>query len=129
VPHIVIEYSANVGDHHDINRLVDAVHTAALADGLAPADGLRTRAARRDHYCIADGQPDHAFIAIMVRIGPGREALAKTRFLTAILDAAEAHIDATATPLAIAWSAEIQEIDGEFRVNRNHVRARIHGEA
>ena len=38
-----------------------------------------------------------------------------------ILDAAEAHTMGESSALDIAWSLEVQEIDAEFRVNRNHV--------
>lgn len=125
MPHITIEHSANVGVHHDIAALVDAVHAAALEHGLVPSDGLRTRAVGRDHYRVADGHPDHAFIAIAVRIGPGRDATAKSSFLETVLDAAEARIASDGGPLAVAWSAELTEIDERFRINRNHVRTRI----
>ena len=129
MPHITIEYSANVADHHDIDALVAAVHDAALDHGLPPADGLRTRAARRDDYRVADGDPDFAFVAIAVRIAPGRDADRKAEFIETLLNAAEAHTDAeaaaTGSPLAIMWSIELSEIDPFFRINRNHVRTRI----
>lgn len=130
MPHITIEYSANVGEHHDIDALVSAVHRTALANGLPAVDALRTRAAVRTHYRIADGHPDHAFVAIAVRIGPGREADAKHRFLVDVLDAAEAQIASDgSSPLAVAWSIELTEIDPEFRINRNHVRTRLQEKA
>ena len=125
MPHITIEHSANVGVHHDIAALVDAVHAAALEHGLAPSDGLRTRAVGRDHFRVADGRPDHAFVAISVRIGPGRNAAAKSSFLETVLNAAETRIASEGGPLAVAWSAELTEIDEQFRINRNHVRTRI----
>ncbi len=127
MPHITIEYSANVGEYHDIGRLVDVVHAAALDDGLAPLDGLRTRAVSRDHYRVADGQPDHAFIAIAARIGPGRDLETKQTFIRRVLDAAEHHLEQTPSPLSVAWSIEIIEIDAATRLNRNHVRTRMQG--
>ena len=123
--HITIEYSANLADHHDIEALVETVHEAAAAHGLAPLDGLRTRAVARTHYRIADGDPDHAFAAIAVRVGPGRDPAARRSFLETVLEAAEAHVAATPSPLAVAWSAELTEMDAAFRINRNGVRARI----
>lgn len=124
MPHITIEYSGNVADHHDIDALVAAVHAAALAHGLAPVDALRTRAVARQHYRVATGDPDFAFVAITARMAPGRAAVDKQTFLAAVLDTAEAHVEADDGPLAIAWSAELTELDPEFRINRNHVRAR-----
>jgi 5-carboxymethyl-2-hydroxymuconate isomerase len=122
MPHITIEYSANVADHHDIQALVNTVHGAALDHGLPPLDGLRTRAVARTHYRIADGDSGHAFIAIHARIGPGRAAEEKRTFITAMLDAAEAEVGTEHGPLAIAWSVEVTELDADFRINRNHVR-------
>ncbi len=125
MPHITIEYSANLADHHDVQSLVNAVHEAALQHGLPPLDGLRTRATGRDQYRIADGDPLNAFVAIAVRIGPGRDAAAKSSFIETLLDAAEAHVGAEPSELAIAWSIELNEIDPDLRINRNYVRARM----
>ena len=128
MPHVIIEYSANVAEHHDIDELVEVVHAAALADGLPALDALRTRAEERTAFRIADCAPTNAFVAIHARIGPGRDADAKQRFLTAVLDAAEAHLAGGplgSSPLDIAWSVELTEIDPEFRINRNHVRPAV----
>ncbi|MEE9415606.1 MAG: hypothetical protein V3V01_10000 [Acidimicrobiales bacterium] len=129
MPHITIEYSTNIAEHHDIAALVEAVHSAALTNGLAAIEALRTRAVAREHFLIADGHPDNAFVAISARIGPGRDAEAKAKFLAAVLDAAEGQVNSKVNPLAIAWSIEVSEIDADFRINRNHVRARMQSEA
>ncbi len=128
VPHITIEYSQNLADHHDIDALVEAVHQAALDHGLPPPDGLRTRAVGRDIYRIADSDPQHAFVAIAIRIGPGRTTAEKASFVEAVLDAAEAQVAGEEGPLAIAWSAELTVIDDAFRINRNYVRAAMAGD-
>jgi len=125
VPHLVIEYSANVADHHDIRALVDVVHAAALSHGLAATDALRTRAVGRDLYRIADGHEANAFVAIQGRIAPGRDAATKRSFTEAVLDAAEAQVGSEQGPLAIAWSIELTEIDPASRINRNRVRERM----
>lgn len=125
VPHVLVEYSANVADHHDIDALVEAVHTGALQTGVPPLAGLRTRAFARSAYRIADCHSSNAFVAVVVRIGPGRDAQTKTGLLEAVLDAAAQQIASEHGPLAIAWSAEIQEIDEAFRINRNHIRQRM----
>ncbi len=125
MPHLVVEYSDNVARHHDIDELLAVVHDAALATGLPPLAGLRTRGVSRAHYRIATGDPDFAFIAIVARIGPGRSPDDKTAFLNAVLDAAEAEVDRAGGPLVVSWSIEIQEIDAGFRINRNHIRSRL----
>lgn len=125
MPHITIEHSANVAEHHDVDALVDVVHAAAIEHGLAPLAALRTRAVTRDHYRVADGDPRFAFVAITCRVAPGRDLDTKRSFITRLLDAAEARIDAEDGPLAIAWSIELTELDRDLRINRNHVRTAL----
>ena len=122
MPHIVIEHSANLDSHADVDGLVALIHEAALDDGLPPADGLRTRAVARSAYRIADGDPRWAFVAVTARIGAGRADAEKRRFLDRLVDEADGWISGV-EHLAIALSVELQEIDPAWRVNRNHVRA------
>ena len=121
MPHIIIEYSDNLDEVIDIEDLVDAVHSAALSDGLPALNGLRTRAAARKHYRVADGTPEFAFVALLARMGPGRSSTEKKRFLGALVDAVEAVVDPHRDRCPVSLSVEIQEIDPEMRVNRNHV--------
>lgn len=125
MPHIIIEHSANLADHVDVQGLVDLVHEAALADGLAAVPALRTRAASREHYRIADGDPSFGFVALTARVRPGRSAEERIRFLTALIDAVDERLAPLRDRLAVALSAEVQEIDAEFRINRNRVRTSI----
>ncbi|MGZ0219180.1 MAG: hypothetical protein ACKVIY_09215 [Acidimicrobiales bacterium] len=125
MPHIIIEYSANVADHHDVDALIAVIHETATATHIGPLGAMRTRATCREQYRIADGHTDNAMVSIIARLGPGREPEEKTAFISTVLDAAEAQLATEDSPLAIAWSMEVQEIDAQFRVNRNHVAARL----
>ncbi len=131
MPHVTIEFSANVCSTQrgpvDIDALVDAVHDAALATGTASVDALRTRAVGRNHVAIGDRHPDNGFIAVTARVGPGRSDEEKQRLASALLDAVEDVVgDDVATMML---SAEVQEIDPRFRVNRNHLRPAIEARA
>ena len=81
MPHITVEYSANVAEHHDIDALVGVVHQTALDHGLPAVSGLRTRAAERTHYRVATGDPRFAFVAIHCRVGSGRETEVQREFI------------------------------------------------
>jgi 5-carboxymethyl-2-hydroxymuconate isomerase len=72
MPHLTVEYSANLRKKIDIQKLVEAVHQAALHTGVFEVAAVRTRAAGREHYVVADGHRDNAFVAIFVRVAPGR---------------------------------------------------------
>ena len=125
MPHIIIEHSANLADLTDIDALVAAVHQAALDDGLPALDALRTGAAPRDHYRIADGDPSYGFVAVTARIGPGREPEAVERFLTRLIDTVDEALAHLLPDHPVALSAEVQLIDPTMRINRNHVRTHL----
>jgi len=128
MPHLIVEYTANVALHHDVDALLDALQQAILDMAVAPVPGVRIRAIQLDHYRIADNSdPNHAFVAMAARIGPGRDAATKTMLINTLLDTAEAQFATESSPLIIAWSAEVQQIDAEFRVNRNHIATAMKG--
>jgi 5-carboxymethyl-2-hydroxymuconate isomerase len=122
MPHLIVEYSANLEARVDITRLLAAIHAAALDTGIFPIGGLRTRAARRDVYRVADGHVDNAFVHVQARIGAGRtpearQAAAERIFAALKLETAAAF---TATPLGL--TLEIVEIDpvGSLKHNNLH---------
>ena len=125
MPHIIIEYSDNLEGPLPIQGMVDRVHQTALDHGLPALDALRTRAAGREHFRIADGDPTNALIALTARIGPGRDSATKSSFLEALMAALEETIEPISSEFAVALSAEIQEIDPQLRINHNHVRTRL----
>ena len=125
MPHIIIEYSANLDELTDIDALVAAVHQAALDDGLPALAALRTRAVSRRHYRIADGDPAHGFVCVIARIGPGRAPEAVQRFLTRLIDTIDEALEPLQPDHPMAISAEVQLIDPALRINRNHIRAHL----
>ena len=120
MPHLIIEHSANVAELIDIDTLVDALHDAALATGVAPLDALRTRAVAREHYAIADRHPANAFIAVTARLGAGRVDEEKRLLLDALMAALDRTLgDAQRN---VMLSVEYQEIDPDLRINKNNLR-------
>jgi len=123
MPHLIIEYSANVEDAVDVSQLVIAMHGAALATGVAPIDALRTRAVAREHYAIADCDPSNKFIAVTARLGAGRSDDEKDSFVEVLMAALDAFLgDKQST---IMLSVEYQEIDPARRINKNNLRSAI----
>ena len=122
MPHIIIEHSANLDADLDMAALAMTIHEAALATGVFPIGGCRTRVARRDIYVIGDGHPDNRFIHIQARIGAGRtEAVrqAAAEKIFAALKQATAEVFAS-KPLGL--TLEIVEIEpvGAMKHNNLH---------
>ena len=87
MPHVVVEFSANLRGRADVPRLLRTVHDAALATGVFPRGGTRTRAEERTDYLIADGHPDNAFVHVTLRIGHGRDLETRKRAGQQVFDA------------------------------------------
>ena len=122
MPHQIIEYSANLESRMDIQALVDGLHENAMGiDGL-PLGGLRTRAARRDNYQVADEHPDNAFVHMVLKLGHGRDQETKQRFGEAIFSALCHLLEPVSSTSPLAISFEIQEIDAVLTWKKNNLR-------
>ncbi len=122
MPHLIVEYSANLEKSVDIPALLRAVHGAALATGVFPIGGLRTRAERREHYVIADGHADNGFIHVQVRIGAGRAADVRQTAAEQIFAAVKAATALVFATHALGLTLEMVEIDpvGTLKHNNLH---------
>jgi len=123
MPHLTVEYSANLKKKIDIQRLVEAVHQAALHTGVFEVAAVRTRAAGRDHYVIADGHRDNAFVAISVRVAPGRSPETRKRLGQEIFDAACTFLKDVYATTPLAISLEVQEIDNTAAFRKKNLDA------
>ncbi|MCL6467349.1 MAG: 5-carboxymethyl-2-hydroxymuconate isomerase, partial [Ralstonia sp.] len=65
MPHVIIEYTANVEADARIPELMRVLNDVLIgyAD-VFPIGGIRTRALRLDQYRMADGAEDDAFIHV-----------------------------------------------------------------
>lgn len=121
MPHIIVEYSQNLEQRIDVQGLLDALHETAIASGVFPLGGARTRAARREAYTIADGHPDNAYVHVQLRIGHGRDEETKRSAAQALFDTATAYLaqDFARNPLGI--SLELVEIDPAYSFKQNNL--------
>ena len=121
MPHLVIEHSANLEGRVDLAALVRHLHEAALATGVFPEKGTRTRAARRELYRIADGHPDNAFLHVVLRIGHGRDLETRKRAGDAVFEALCRFVEDDQAVNPLALSCEIQEIHPELSWRKNNL--------
>lgn len=121
MPHQIIEYSANLEPDLDIAKLVEVMHQAAVALDALPIGGIRTRAARRDVYRVADSHPDNTFINVTLRVAP-RPPEVKKEVGEALFQALRDFVQPLFDERPVALSLEIQEIDAEFRWKHSNIR-------
>lgn len=125
MPHIVVEYSANLEAQVDPRALVQALHDAALKTGVFPLGGLRTRAERRDIFMVADGDPDNAFVAVVARIGHGRDEETRKRVAAALMGALEHETREAFRSRGLGLTVEVAEIDPVASLKRNNLHERL----
>ena len=122
MPHQIVEYSANLESRISISDLIDKLHETAAEIDAFPLGGLRTRAARRVHYKIADGHPDNQFLHLTWKLGHGRsEEVRKEageRMFSVLCEFLEPV--SSCSPLAISF--EIQEIHPVLTFKQNNLR-------
>lgn len=121
MPHIVVEYSANIRDRLELPRLIESLHTTAIGTGVFPIGGARTRAAERTHYRIADGHPDNAFVHVSLMIGAGRDMETKKRASQAIFDALVAHTAPLFAQIPLGLTLEVRELDPDLSYKHNNL--------
>lgn len=121
MPHQIIEYSANLEADLDIDTLVQTMHDAAVGLDALPIGGIRTRAARRDVFRVADSHPDNTFINVTLRIAP-RPPEIKKEVGEQLFNALRQFVQRVFDERPMALSLEIQEIDAEFRWKHSNIR-------
>jgi 5-carboxymethyl-2-hydroxymuconate isomerase len=123
MPHVIVEYSSNLEPLVDIPDLVRSVHAAALSTGVFDLAAVRTRAARRDCYVIADGHPENCFVAVAVRIAPGRSDETRHRLGSSIFEALCNYLEQIMPASPIVISLEVQQVDATATFRKNDLGA------
>jgi 5-carboxymethyl-2-hydroxymuconate isomerase len=121
MPHIRVEYSANLDDAIDVPRLLKALHGTALATGVFPVGGTRTRAIRVRDYRIADGDPENGFVHVTVQMGHGRDLETRKRVGQQLFDALTGALDSVFSKRPLGLSLEIQELDPVLNYKKNNL--------
>lgn len=122
MPHFSIEYSANLDDDLDMNGFCDCLRRVGIETGVFPLAGIRVRALRCETYSIADGDPQHGFIDIHVRLGKGRDEDTKKRATAQIFAAARGYLEPVLQKRPIGLSLEMREIDPDLSPKYNTIR-------
>jgi 5-carboxymethyl-2-hydroxymuconate isomerase len=122
MPHLMIDYSANVEPDVDIGGLCNTLRDVAASIDAFPLAGVKVRAVRVDHYAIADGNPEHGFIDISVRIREGRDMETKQNAAQKIFEAANEFVADFMQRRSLALSLELRDIDAALSPKSGSIR-------
>lgn len=125
MPHITVEYSANLEAHVEMTDLMWVIHDVALKTGVFPLGGIRVRAARRDLYIVADGNPENCFIHVTLLIGVGRSAETKKAACDTIFQAVCDQLAEPFERIPLAISLTLNELNPELTYRHNNLHKRL----
>jgi 5-carboxymethyl-2-hydroxymuconate isomerase len=129
MPHFTLEYSANLDARVDMGKVVEVVRKAAAETGIFPLGGIRVRAIRCEHYAIADGSAQFGFLAMLLRLGEGRDLATRKKAGEHVFKALAGHLDPVfgASPFALSFDMQIN--DKEMSWKRNNIHEALKAEA
>ena len=129
MPHFTIEYSANLDARVDMGKVVEVVRKAAAETGVFPLGGIRVRAIRCEHYAIADGRANYGFLAMVLRLGEGRDLATRKQAGEHIFKALSGYLDPVFAGSKFALSFDMQVNDKETSWKRNNIHDALKMEA
>jgi 5-carboxymethyl-2-hydroxymuconate isomerase len=122
MPHFTIEYSANLEPRVDVAAVCELVRKAAVETGIFPLGGIRVRAVRCEHFAIADGRADLGFLAMLLRLGEGRDLATRKTAGEHIFKALSAYLDPVfaQSKFALSFDMQINDKDTSWKRNNMH---------
>jgi len=133
VPHLTLEYSANLANEASVGQLCTTLAQVldaqrdAQGERVYPRGGIRTRALRCEQYSIADGDPQNAFMHGCLKIGAGRSEAVRKATGDAVFDAIKTHFAQAFASHGLALSLEIVEFSEAGTWKHNNLHARLKG--
>lgn len=110
MPHLTLEYSANLSDALDPPALLAGINAELAASGHFAEPDIKSRATRLDDYLIGLHNNGRGFVHVRLAILSGRTPEVKKELSAAVLAALQAGVPAV-DGMAIQLSAEIVDLD------------------
>ena len=111
MPHMTVEYSANVEEDVDIHAFCKAMRDAMIETGIFPLGGIRVRAFPCETYVIADGTENYAYMHMICRVGHGRPEDVRSTAADQLYTAAETFLKPKIGERPFALSLDFGELD------------------
>ena len=121
MPHLIVEYSANIEDKIALDGLLDKLHASAVESGMFPLGGIRIRAYRADNYRIADCDPDNGYVHVTAIVGHGRPLDQRERVSRTLFDMISTHLEPLFENSPLAISFNMREFDPVLNLKKNNL--------
>lgn len=120
--HFIYEYSANLpAEQLDLQGLMAKMHTAAAATGVFPLSGMRSRAIRCEDYRIGEGDPNHGFLNLSMKVGHGRDLETRMAMGRTLFELLIEHLQPVFASRGLAVSFEMRELEEHVKFNHRNI--------
>ena len=110
MPHLTVEYSANIEDRAEITEFCAIMRDAMIETGIFPLGGIRVRAFPCQTYVIADGAQDYGYLHMICRVGHGRDESVRAAAAETLYAAAEDWLKPRMVDRPFALSLDLDEL-------------------
>lgn len=114
MPQLILEYSANIIEKNDVKAVFPLLH-AVLSQGLpAQLGNCKSSAIECKDYYIADGQPQHAFILVNLKVLAGRSDETLQKVGEKLIAVLKKHFSASLNKLQLQIFLEINVLEKHY---------------
>lgn len=114
MPHLTLEYSANVKIQSDFSDLFRKLHRILSETGGIKLENCKSRAYAAENYYIGSGSNRNGFVHLDVRFLEGRSADLKTRIANEMENTLVEWFQASNSSLDLQVTIELQDIVRSF---------------
>ena len=116
--HLSFQYSTGLSKHIDLSLFCGVMRDTMIKTTYFPVGGIRVRGFVADVISVADGDPNHNFIDMVLRMGEGRSVDIRKKITETLYSTAEDFLKKRNISNPIALSLEVLEICNEFSIKR-----------
>ncbi|MDG3087822.1 5-carboxymethyl-2-hydroxymuconate Delta-isomerase [Vibrio hannami] len=125
MPHLIVEYSANIEDELDVPELLKVLNETAVSTGVFPLGGIRSRAIRCEHFRVAEGDPENAFIHLTTKVGNGRPEEVLKQAGDTIFEAFTNFLDPIFNRRYLSIGFELTELHPTLNYKKNNIHEKL----
>jgi 5-carboxymethyl-2-hydroxymuconate isomerase len=111
MPHLILEYTENVGQDVLFRELLAQLHQVLADTAGIQIENCKSRALRRDVACIGRGEPQGAFVHLEVRLLAGRSPELKQTIGRQYLDILQGTFGPSPAELRLQITVEIVDME------------------
>ena len=114
MPHLVLEYTDNIGIAIQLTDLFGQLHEAISQTGGIAIENCKSRAYKLQNYWTGPGEPDNAFVHLEIQVLEGKTLELKQELGRRCLGLLRSHFAGVPANLDLQITIEIRDMPPEF---------------